>query len=258
MDLEIKDRVALVLGAGGGLGSAVAEVLSREGARIALADIDKDAASRVSESLGGDSMPLAWDLGDLSVVDENVTDIEDRLGPVDILVNITGGPPPTTVADQSLTLWQKHFEAMVLSVVAISDRVLPSMRAGHWGRIITSTSSGVVAPIPNLGLSNSLRSTLIGWSKTLAGEVGAEGVTSNIVVPGRIATTRVGQLDEAKAARENRSAESVAQASQASIPIGRYGRREEFADTVAFLASERASYITGSVVRVDGGLLQNV
>ncbi|MGH4001443.1 MAG: SDR family oxidoreductase [Pseudonocardiaceae bacterium] len=258
MDLEIKGKVALVLGAGGGLGSAVAEALSREGARLALADINRDAAKKVADSLESDSMSMGWDLGNLSLVDENVKAVESGLGSIDILVNITGGPPPTKVVDQSPALWQKHFEAMVLSVVAITDRVLPSMRTNRWGRIITSTSSGVIAPIPNLGLSNSLRSALVGWSKTLAGEVGADGVTSNVIVPGRIATRRIVELDQAKAVRENQSAETVAQASQASIPLARYGRREEFADAVAFLASDRASYITGSVLRVDGGLLPNV
>lgn len=125
-----------------------------------------------------------------------------------ILVNDTGGPPPTPVSGQDPAIWAKHFNAMVLSVVAITDRVLPGMRAAGWGRIITSTSSGMITPIPNLSLSNALRSTLLGWSKTLAREVGRDGITANIILPGRIAT----------------------------------------------LASARASYITGSVIRVDGGL----
>jgi 3-oxoacyl-[acyl-carrier protein] reductase len=132
------------------------------------------------------------------------------------------------------------------------------MRERGWGRVITSTSSGVVAPIPNLGISNALRSSLLGWSKTLAREVARDGVTANIVVPGRIGTDRIRFLDEAKAQREGRSPEDVANESTGSIPAGRYGDPAEYAAAVAFLASERASYITGSVLRVDGGLIPTV
>ena len=147
---------------------------------------------------------------------------------------------------------------MVVSVIAITDAVLPGMRARHWGRIITSTSSGVVAPIPNLGISNALRLSLVGWSKTLAREVGRDGVTANIILPGRIATDRIKFLDEAKAKREGRSVEEVSAESTGSIPVGRYGKPEEYGDVVAFLASDRAAYLTGSVFRVDGGLIASV
>jgi 3-oxoacyl-[acyl-carrier protein] reductase len=143
-------------------------------------------------------------------------------------------------------------------VIAITDRVLPNMRSRRWGRVITSTSSGVVAPIPNLGISNALRLSLVGWSKTLAREVGKDGITANIVLPGRIATGRIKFLDEAKAKRESRTVEDVAAESTATIPLGRYGKPEEYADVVAFLASERAAYVTGSVIRVDGGMITSV
>src|SRR5437899_1402588 len=261
MDLGLRGRTALVLGGGGGLGGAIAHALSVEGVRVAVADIDAEAVKRSVheiEARGSEALGLVWDLSDLAVIDKNVGAIEGRFGAVDVLVNITGGPPPTPAAGQDPALWSKHFAAMILPVIAITDRVLPNMKARSWGRIITSTSSGVVMPIPNLGLSNSLRLSLVGWSKTLAREVAPHGITANIILPGRIATDRIRFLDEAKAKREGRSIEAVAAESTASIPVGRYGNPEEYADAVAFLASSRASYITGSVIRVDGGLIRSI
>ncbi len=261
MNLGISGKTALVLGAGGGLGGAIAKTLAREGARVALGDIAPEAVERNVEDIrreGGTALALTWDLGDLSVIEDRVRTIEEQFGSIDILVNNTGGPPPTPAAGQDPALWSKSFQSMVLSVIALTDRVLPSMRAKKWGRIITSTSSGVVAPIPNLGISNALRLSLVGWSKTLAREVGRDGITTNIVLPGRIATPRITFLDEQKAKREGRTVEEVAAESVALIPAGRYGQPDEYGDVVAFLASERAAYVTGSVIRVDGGLIASI
>lgn len=261
MQLGIEGRTALVLGAGGGLGSAIATSLAREGANVAVGDVAEDALAATAASVeahGVTCLPQQWDLTELDAIDGKVRAVEDALGPVEILVNVTGGPPPTPVAGQDRETWTKHFESMVLSVITITDRVLPGMRERGWGRIITSTSSGAVAPIPNLGLSNSLRSSLHGWSKTLAGEVGRDGITVNIVLPGRIATPRITSLDEAKAEREGRAVDDVVAESTSSIPLGRYGDPREYGDTVAFLASAQASYITGSVIRVDGGLIPSI
>jgi 3-oxoacyl-[acyl-carrier protein] reductase len=261
MDLGLTDRTSLVLGGGGGLGGAIAAALLAEGSRVAVADIDLAAAQAVTDRIdpgGGRSLALAWDLADLDVVDGNVGQVEARLDAPDILVNLTGGPPPTPVSGQPTQVWQDHFRSMVASVVAITDRVLPAMTDRAWGRIITSTSSGVVAPIPNLGLSNALRSSLLGWSKTLAGEVGRYGVTVNIVVPGRIATRRTESLDAARAARESVPVEQITAQSAASMALRRYGRPDEYAAVVAFLAGEPASYITGSTIRVDGGLIPSI
>ncbi len=261
MDFGLKNKTALVLGGGGGLGRAIARSLVAEGAKVAVADIDSKAVADTEATLvkiDGKSLGLTWDLADLSQIDGHVTRIEAELGPVDILVNITGGPPPTPAAGQDPALWTKHFQSMVLSVIAITDRVLPGMRERHWGRVITSTSSGIVSPIPNLAISNALRLSLVGWSKTLAREVGKDGITANVILPGRIATDRIKFLDDAKARREGRTSAEVAAESEASIPLGRYGKPEEYGSVVAFLSSDRAAYITGSVIRVDGGLIASV
>src|SRR3954467_1841898 len=261
MDLGLKGQTALVLGAGGGLGGAIAATLAREGARVAIGDIDFPALERTAKEVsqvGSEALSLTWDLGDLAVIDQHVGTIEARFGPVDVLINNTGGPPPTPAAGQDPALWSKSFTSMVLSVIALTDRVLPGMRQRKWGRIITSTSSGVVAPIPNLGISNALRLSLVGWSKTLARGVGRDGLTANIVLPDRLPTKRILFLDQAKAERENRSVEEVTAESTGSVPVGRYGDPEEYADVVTFLASERASYVTGSVLRVDGGVIASI
>ncbi|MEI4474193.1 SDR family oxidoreductase [Frigidibacter sp. MR17.24] len=261
MDLGVKDRVALVFGAGGGLGGAVAEALAGEGARVIAADLDLDAAEatvgRITAA-GGSARAMAWNLSDRTVIEARLQDIEATEGPVSILVNNTGGPPPTPVSGQSPADWLRYFEMMALSVIAITDRVLPGMKAAGWGRIVTSTSSGIVAPIPNLGLSNALRMTLLGWSKTLAREVGRDGITANVILPGRVATGRILFLDEQKAKREERSTAEVTAESTGSIPLGRYGRPEEYGRVATFLASDAASYVTGSVIRVDGGLIPSV
>ncbi|CCN16116.1 SDR family oxidoreductase [Bordetella bronchiseptica] len=261
MDLGIANRIALVTGGGGGLGGAIADSLAREGARVVVADIDLDAARQAAsriEAAGGTAMPMHWDLSELGHTEARVARIAAHWGDVQILVNNTGGPPPTLAQGVHTDDWEKHFRAMVASVIRLTDAVLPGMRRAQWGRVITSASSGVAAPIPNLGISNTLRAALLGWSKTLSREVAAAGITANVVLPGRIATRRIQQLDEAKAGREGRALAEVVDASTDSIPAGRYGRPQEYGDTVAFLASEAASYITGSTVRVDGGLIPGI
>ncbi len=261
MDLGLKGKVALIFGASGGLGGAMSASLAAEGAKVVLAGRNAEALAKLGADLrgqGAEVLELVWDLADLSSIDAHFATIEDKLGGVDILINNTGGPPPSTAANVAADLWEAQFRAMVVSVIKITDRALPHMRAQKWGRIITSTSSGVVAPIPNLGVSNALRATLVGWSKTLAREVAADGITANIILPGRIATPRIAQLDSARAGREQIAVDDVVKQSLAQIPAGRYGNPAEYGDVAAFLASARASYVTGTVVRVDGGYIASI
>ena len=261
MDLGIKNKTALVFGAGSGLGQAMAIALAKEGVKVALAGRSMaklEETSQLIQTAGGKTFCISWDLANLGIIDQNFSQVEKELGPVDILVNNTGGPPPTTAANQSAALWAEKFQEMVLSVIAITDRAIGGMKERGWGRIITSTSSGAITPIPNLAISNTLRASLHAWSKTLSRELAPFGITANVIVPGRIATDRIKFLDSARAQRENKTVEEVELDSLKTIPMGRMGRPEEYGQVAAFLASQAASYITGSVVRVDGGNIPNI
>ncbi|MFL6417749.1 MAG: SDR family oxidoreductase [Bryobacteraceae bacterium] len=261
MELGLKGKTALVLGGGSGLGKGIALSLAREGARVAIAGRTQsrlDEAVKEIEAAGSEGLALGWDITDLTIIETQFVAIEKRFGTVDILINNTGGPPPTPAAGQDPELWSKNFQSMILPIFAITDRTLPAMRKKKWGRIITSASSGVIVPIPNLAISNTLRMSLLGWSKTLSTEVAKEGITVNMLLPGRIATDRLRFLDENKAKREGRPLEEVQKESIGTIPVGRYGDIQEYGDTAAFLASELASYITGTVVRVDGGAAPSI
>jgi 3-oxoacyl-[acyl-carrier protein] reductase len=261
MELGIEGKVALVLASSRGLGQAMAVSLAREGVKVAVTGRNPDGLKesvQMIEAAGGTALALSWDLSDASLIDAMVSQVEKELGPIDILINNTGGPPPTTAAGQDPALWQKSFNDMVTTLISITDRVLPGMRERKWGRIITSTTSGAIAPIKNLAISNTLRAALLAWSKTLSTEVANQGITVNVIMPGRVATDRLRQLDEARAKRENTSYELVVQDSLKQIPAGRYGDPREYGDTATFLASQNASFITGSVIRVDGGQIQAI
>jgi 3-oxoacyl-[acyl-carrier protein] reductase len=261
MDLELDGRTALVLGASSGLGRAIAESLAAEGANVVLAARSPERLERARTAIAatakGDISTLAMDLSDPASVDAAIAEVQARHYP-DILVLNSGGPAPGTAAAMDADILSEQFRTMVEAPIRIATALLPRMRERHFGRILILLSSGVAQPIPNLALSNTLRLSLVGWAKTLAAEVAADGVTVNGLIPGRIHTDRVDQLDLAAAKRTGRTPEQVAEASRATIPVGRYGKPREFADAACFLCSGRAGYITGTSLRVDGGLLRNI
>ncbi len=176
----------------------------------------------------------------------------------DIVINNGGGPPPGGVADVATDLWEAQFRPLFLSQVEITNAFLPGMRERGWGRVLVTASSGTVQPIPHLGISNTLRVALTNWAKTLAGEVAADGVTVNSILPGRIHTARVDSIDVNFSKTQNKDIEQIRAESRATIPADRYGTVEEFAKVAVFLVSDCASYVTGTVTRVDGGFIKGV
>jgi 3-oxoacyl-[acyl-carrier protein] reductase len=257
MDLELKNRRALVTGASRGLGRAIASALAAEGAEVVAVARNLERLNELAAAAPagrGTIFAHACDLADASAIGG----LGAALERADILVLNTGGPPPGSAAGTADAVWTQQFESMFLSAIRLTRLALPGMRQRGFGRILAVVSSGVIQPIPNLGISNALRSALVGWAKTLAGEVAGDGVTVNCIAPGRIATDRVAELDQGRAKREGIDIDQVEKESRAAIPAGRYGDAAEFASVAAFLASPRASYMTGGVIRVDGGMIRSV
>ncbi|MGR5118316.1 SDR family oxidoreductase [Vibrio astriarenae] len=261
MDLGIKHKKAIVIGAAKGLGAAIAQSLLAEGAEVIALVRDTDSLLQAHVHLPEEQKerlhPVFMDLSDIESVKSAAAKAQ-ALGGADILVGNCGGPPPCAAEDTAHADWLKHFEAMAANLFWLTQSCLPKMKEQGWGRVAYITSSGVEQPIPRLALSNSIRSAVVGWSKSLASEVAGDGVTVNCVLPGRIHTHRVDQLDQAAAERQCKNVDEIAMASKASIPAGRYGTPKEFADVVTFLVSDRASYVTGGKIRVDGGAIRSV
>jgi 3-oxoacyl-[acyl-carrier protein] reductase len=262
MDLGISGKRALVLASSQGLGLGIATRLCEEGAHVLISGRGKDKLSDAATTLNAAGPGKA----DFTVVDLSDNDAAfrlyeaamEKLGGVDILVNNTGGPPPGTVETPDTDLWRSQIETMLLRIIEITNLCLADMKEAGWGRILTIASSGVVQPIHNLAMSNTIRSSLVGWSKSLSNEVAAAGITVNMLLPGKISTQRLKTLDENTAKATGKTVEEVSAAEQAAIPAGRYGTVEEFGSVAAFLLSEPARYMTGGLIRCDGGLIRGV
>ena len=262
MDLQLAGRRALVTASSRGLGLGIAEALAREGADVFLSGRSEDrlagAVQDINARKGGRAHFAVADLAQPDAAAAIHKAALDALGGIDILVNNTGGPPLAAMAETPVDILRNQFEPMVMRVIELTCLCLPAMRRAGWGRVLTVASSGVVQPIPNLGLSNTLRSALVGWSKTLSAEIARDGVTVNILLPGRIHTERVDEIDGLAAKRQGKTLAEIAAASHATIPMGRYGTVQEFADVAAFLVSGPASYVTGGLIRCDGGMIRAV
>ena len=251
MDLGLTGRRALVLGSTGGLGLATATALAHEGARVVLCGRRGERARELAAGLLG-AAGIAVDLS-RDGVDGLVADAEAAIGPLDVVVLNSGGPPPGGAVDLSTDAVRTAVETLLLRQVELVAAVLPGMRSRGWGRILAIGSSGVQAPLPGLVLSNIGRAGLAGYLKTLASEVAPDGVTVNMLLPGRFDTDRSTAIDTARAEREGTSLEEARGSSQRTIPAGRYGDPAEFGAVAAFLCSGPASYLTGEQVRCDGG-----
>jgi len=262
MDLGLRGRVAIVAAASKGLGRAAAEELAREGAEVAIcartaADLEKTAA-RVREVGGREVFWRAVNVGDSAAVPEFVAAVEERFGRVDICVTNTGGPPSKLFAATTNEDWRAWTEQLLMSVVYFAQAVLPRMQKRKWGRFLTITSYSVKQPVEGLLLSNSLRAGVTGLARTLANEYAAYGITVNNVCPGYTRTERLDELAAMMGARSGASAEEVFAGWKKQIPAGRVGTVEEFAAVVTFLASERASYVNGVSLTVDGGAMRSL
>jgi 3-oxoacyl-[acyl-carrier protein] reductase len=262
MDLGIKGKRALVLASSKGLGHGIAVALAREGANVLLCGRSGERLESNCKAINAEGKGRAdwiWaDLNDEGFVEIVSKAVAGKLGGIDILINNTGGPTQGTSEDMTAERLETYFLSMVARVITLTNALLPGMKAQGWGRIVTVASSGIIEPIPNLALSNTLRPALAGWSKTLATEVAAHGITVNMLLPGSIVTDRLAEVENTIAKRTGKSPEQLRDERQKLIPAGRYGRVEEFAATAAFLCSEPASYVTGSMVRCDGGAARSL
>jgi 3-oxoacyl-[acyl-carrier protein] reductase len=249
VDLGIEGRTALVMGASKGIGRSIAAALAREGARVAIASRSRERIEAAAAEIDGDVAGFAADSGDLERLRALPGEVAQRLEPVEILVANTGGPPLGGALDNDLDEWEAAYRTLVLAPRVLCEAVLPGMRERRWGRIVNVASSSVREPIPMLALSNTHRMATVGFLKTLASEVAGSGVTVNTVATGRFATDRL--------AANFGSWEEMERSAAEGVPAGRLGDPGEFGELVAFLCSERAAYLTGTVIPLDGGMMRS-
>jgi 3-oxoacyl-[acyl-carrier protein] reductase len=248
----------MVAGASRGLGYAVAEALAREGALVSIASRDEQAIAAAAARIGGDTLAVPVDVKSAEAIAQWTAATSQRFGGVDLLFTNSGGPPAGAAVSFDDRAWQEAADLLLFSTIRMVRGVVPLMQARGGGAILVSTSSSVKEPIPNLGLSTVLRASVSALAKTLALELAASKIRVNQIIPGRIDTDRVRQLDQITAAKQNISAEDAKKKSLAAIPTGRYGEIEEYGRAAAFLLSPAASYVTGATLQVDGGLIRSV
>ena len=249
MDLGLQGRRALVMGASRGIGRAIAASLAREGCLVAIASRSRERIEEAAEAIEPAATPFVADASDLESIASLPEAVAETIGPIDILVANTGGPPFGGPLEHGTEEWEAAYRSLVLAPKLLADAVVPGMRERHWGRIVNVGSSSTREPIPFLNLSNAHRMAAVGYLKTLAGEVAADGITVNTVATGRFATERLADANGSLAGAE--------EAAKSEVPAGRLGSPEEYGDLVAFLCSERAAYLTGTVIPLDGGLLRS-
>jgi len=262
MDLGLRERVAIVTGSSQGIGKAIALGLSQEGAKVSICARNKkqlnETAKEIASITGVEVYAVQADLTREDDIRRLVAETSERFGRIDILINNTGGPPSTTFLETSMEHWREAVDLLLMSVVTACSEVIPHMQKRKWGRIINMTSFAAKQPAERLVLSNALRAGILGLTKTLSNELAEDGILVNAVCPGWTLTKRVEELAKAKAKTTGKSYEEIIKEWTSQIPLKQLAQPKEIADLVVFLASERASYITGAVFQVDGGVTKGL
>lgn len=262
MNLGIKDRVAIVAASSKGLGRATALGLAKEGVKLTICAREKDAlyktADDIASETGAEVLPVVCDVSVTEQIKNLVSETIQKYSKVDILINNAGGPPTGNFEDFSLEEWQKAIELNLFSAITFGKEVVPHMKANKWGRIVNITSYAVKQPVDGLMLSNTVRAGIVGLAKTMSNELGRYNILVNNICPGRIFTDRITFLAKDRAEKTGKPFEEVIEDMGSDVPVGRIGKPEELANLAVFLSSERASYITGATIQVDGGLTKSL